>query len=220
MPARNGSAYLDGLRAQEREIWLDGERVRTSPRIPALRQRRRGDRRAVRHAVRPKAARRDDLCPAGRRRSRRPVVHHPAHARGPGTAARHDAELGALHLRHDGALARLHERHLRRLGRRRGLLRAPGGRNSATTCAATIGYIRDNDLTLTHSLINLQRSRTVSGMFNLQEGTALQVIKETRRGHCRARRARAGDAGAVLRRDRGLFAARRTAHATGTARSS
>ena len=35
-------------------------------------------------------------------------------------------------------------------------------RSSATTCGATIDYIRENDLTLTHSLINLQRSRNVS----------------------------------------------------------
>src|SRR5262249_39028939 len=39
-------------------------------------------------------------------------------------------------------------------------------------------HIRERDLTLTHSLINLQRSRTVSGVFNLQEGTALQVAGE------------------------------------------
>ena len=43
-------------------------------------------------------------------------------------------------------------------------------------------YIRENDIVLTHSLINLQRSRNVSGMFNLQEGTALRVITETSRG--------------------------------------
>src|SRR6202040_3742608 len=43
-------------------------------------------------------------------------------------------------------------------------------------------YIRENDLTLTHSLINLQRSRTVSGVFNLEEGTALQVMRETDAG--------------------------------------
>ncbi|MGA8549545.1 MAG: 4-hydroxyphenylacetate 3-hydroxylase N-terminal domain-containing protein, partial [Stellaceae bacterium] len=43
-------------------------------------------------------------------------------------------------------------------------------------------FIRDNDLTLTQSLINLQRSRTVSGVFNLQEGTALQVVRETDAG--------------------------------------
>ncbi len=43
-------------------------------------------------------------------------------------------------------------------------------------------YISSNDLVLTHSLINLQRSRDVSGMFNLQEGTALQVIRESSAG--------------------------------------
>ena len=43
-------------------------------------------------------------------------------------------------------------------------------------------YIRENDLTLTHSLINLQRNRAVSGSFNLQEGTALQVVRETDAG--------------------------------------
>lgn len=43
-------------------------------------------------------------------------------------------------------------------------------------------YISENDLVLTHSLINLQRSRDVSGMFNLQEGTALQVVKESSAG--------------------------------------
>jgi len=43
-------------------------------------------------------------------------------------------------------------------------------------------YIRENDLTLTHSLINLQRSRDVSGMFNLKEGTALRIVRETDAG--------------------------------------
>src|SRR6185436_17730006 len=43
-------------------------------------------------------------------------------------------------------------------------------------------YIRENDIVLTHSLINLQRSRTVSGAFNLQEETALRVVRETDSG--------------------------------------
>jgi 4-hydroxyphenylacetate 3-monooxygenase len=43
-------------------------------------------------------------------------------------------------------------------------------------------HIRENDLTLTHALINLQRSRTVSGIVNLEEGTALQVVRETDAG--------------------------------------
>jgi 4-hydroxyphenylacetate 3-monooxygenase len=43
-------------------------------------------------------------------------------------------------------------------------------------------YIREHDLTLTHALINLQRSRTVSGAFNLAEDTALRVVRETDAG--------------------------------------
>ena len=43
-------------------------------------------------------------------------------------------------------------------------------------------YIRENDLTLTHSLINLQRSRLPSGVFNLAEDTALRVARETDAG--------------------------------------
>ena len=72
-----------------------------------------------------------------------------------------------------------------------------------------VEYIRENDVTLTHSLINLQRSRNASGMFNLEEGTALQVVRETERRHRRARRPHPRDAGAAVGRDRGLFAAPR-----------
>jgi 4-hydroxyphenylacetate 3-monooxygenase len=42
--------------------------------------------------------------------------------------------------------------------------------------------LSSQDLVLTHALINLQRSRLVSGMFNLEEGTALQVVKESSAG--------------------------------------
>jgi 4-hydroxyphenylacetate 3-monooxygenase len=45
-----------------------------------------------------------------------------------------------------------------------------------------VEYVRENDITLTHSLINLQRSRNASGMFNLEEGTALAVKRETEAG--------------------------------------
>jgi len=43
-------------------------------------------------------------------------------------------------------------------------------------------YIRENDLVLTHSLINLQRSRNAGGTYNLEEGTALRVVRETSDG--------------------------------------
>jgi 4-hydroxyphenylacetate 3-monooxygenase len=42
-------------------------------------------------------------------------------------------------------------------------------------------YLRERDLTLTHALINLQRSRSAAGL-NLQEGTALAVVRETDAG--------------------------------------
>src|SRR6185369_5332101 len=43
-------------------------------------------------------------------------------------------------------------------------------------------YIRERDLTLTHALINLQRSRTATGVFNLEQGTALSMVRETDAG--------------------------------------
>src|SRR5204862_533240 len=45
-----------------------------------------------------------------------------------------------------------------------------------------VEYIREHDVTLTHALINLQRSRNPTGMFNLEEGTALEVKRETDAG--------------------------------------
>src|ERR687887_913154 len=43
-------------------------------------------------------------------------------------------------------------------------------------------YIREHDLTLTHSLINLQRRRSPSAVLNLDEDTALRVVRETDAG--------------------------------------
>ncbi len=73
-------------------------------------------------------------------------------------------------------------------------------------------YIARNDLVLTHALINLQRSRHIGGKFNLQEGTALQVMQGDVSGPCGAWRPRAGHAGAAGRRDRCLCASVGTAH--------
>src|ERR1700724_3485315 len=36
MPARTGQQYIEGLRAQEREVWLGGERVKDVTRHPGL----------------------------------------------------------------------------------------------------------------------------------------------------------------------------------------
>jgi 4-hydroxyphenylacetate 3-monooxygenase len=42
--------------------------------------------------------------------------------------------------------------------------------------------IRENDLVLTHALVNLQRSRNASGVYNLEEDTALRAVRETDAG--------------------------------------
>ena len=106
----------------------------------------------------------------------------PRDPRGAANPQQDDAELGARDLRHDGPLARFHERDLRGLGRGGRFLRreAAGIRRQHAPLLSNI--IRENDVMLTHSLINLQRSRNVSGMFNLEEGTALQVVRETSAG--------------------------------------
>src|SRR5437867_2505627 len=36
MPARTGAQYINGLRAQDREVWLHGERVKDVTTHPAL----------------------------------------------------------------------------------------------------------------------------------------------------------------------------------------
>jgi 4-hydroxyphenylacetate 3-monooxygenase len=43
-------------------------------------------------------------------------------------------------------------------------------------------YVREHDLTLTHALINLQRSRSPLGGLTLNEDTALRVVRETDAG--------------------------------------
>ena len=43
-------------------------------------------------------------------------------------------------------------------------------------------YIRENDLTLTHTLVNLQRSRNPSVLDKLEDQVALTVVKETDAG--------------------------------------
>ena len=61
-------------------------------------------------------------------------------------------------------------------------LRREAGPSSATTCAAISSIMRENESCLTHALINLQRSRNVCGHVQPQEGTALEVVKETSAG--------------------------------------
>ena len=181
MPARTGKQYLAGLREQEREVWLGGERVADPTTHSGLSNGARAI--AALYDMQHDAKLRDEMTYVS-----------------PSTGDRVGLSFLIPRTRED-----LERRRVMMLNWARatcGMMgRSPDFMN--VTYAAWAGahkffaqgrpewgenmlryyeYIRENDLTLTHSLINLQRSRTVSGVFNLQEGTALQVVRETDAG--------------------------------------
>jgi 4-hydroxyphenylacetate 3-monooxygenase len=181
MPARTGQQYLDGLRAQEREVWLDGERVRDVTAHAGLAG-----------GARTMAALYD--------MQRDPVLRETMTYLSPSSGER--VGLSFIIPRTQQDLIDRREMMLCWARATCGMMgRSPDFMNvtyAAWGAAADYfargrpgfgsnmrryyEYIRENDLTLTHALINLQRSRTVSGTFNLQEGTALQAVRETDAG--------------------------------------
>jgi 4-hydroxyphenylacetate 3-monooxygenase len=181
MPARTGSDYLKGLQAQDREVWLRGERIRDVTTHPAL----AGGARAI-------AALYD-------------MQHDPALREAmtyPSPTTGDPVGLSFIIPRTREDLVRRRAMMLHWARATCGMMgRSPDFMN--VTFAAWAGaaayfarnrlafadnvrryheHIRERDLTLTHALVNLQRSRTVSGSFNLEEGTALQVVRETAAG--------------------------------------
>ncbi len=181
MPARTGRQYIEGLRAQEREVWLGGERVRDVTSHPGLAGGVKSI--AALYDMQHDPALREVMTcasptsgePIGRSFDA-PTTREGLEARGRMMLTWARATCGMMGRSPDfmnvsyaawGAAADFF-----------GEKRAEFGRNIRNY----VEYIRENDLTLTHALINLQRSRDASGMFNLEEGTALQVIRETDAG--------------------------------------
>src|SRR5258708_38934765 len=183
MPARTGKQYLAGLREQEREVWLEGERVKDPTAHRGLRNGARAI--AALYDLQNEPKLRDEMTyissTTGERvglsfiipRTREDLEKRPAMmlnwARTTcGMMGRSPDFMNVTYAAWAGAA----DYFTQGLGRP----------EFAENMRAYYEYIRENDLTLTHSLINLQRSRTVSGMFNLEEGTALQVVRETDAG--------------------------------------
>lgn len=181
MPARTGKDYLQGLRDQQREVWLRGERVAdvTTHRglaggagaIASLydQQSDPAQRDAMTY-VSPKTGDRLGLSfivPRTREDLERRRVMMLNWARTTCGMMGRSPDFMNVTFAAWGAAADYF-----------GAGKPEYGRNMRNYYE----YISENDLVLTHSLINLQRSRTVSGAFNLQEGTALQVIKESSAG--------------------------------------
>src|SRR6476620_11513066 len=181
MPARTGRQYLNGLREQDVEVWLGGERVKDVTTHPGLA-----------NGARAIASLYDMQCD--------PKLRDTMTYVSPTTGDRVGLSFIIPRTKEE-----LEARGVMMLNWARttcGMMgRSPDFMNvTLAAWAAAADYfgrdrpefaqnirryyefIRENDIVLTHSLINLQRSRNASGMFNLQEGTALRVIKETSRG--------------------------------------
>jgi len=181
MPARTGQQYLTGLREQEREVWFRGERVKDVTTHPGLASGAR--------AIASLYDQQND-----------PRYRGQMTFTSPRTGDRLGMSFIIPRTKED-----LENRRVMMLNWARttcGMMgRSPDFMNvhfAAWAGAADYfgqgkpeygenmrryyDHIAENDLVLTHSLINLQRSRTVSGMFNLEEGTALQAVKETSAG--------------------------------------
>jgi 4-hydroxyphenylacetate 3-monooxygenase len=181
MPARTGQQYINGLREQEREIWLQGERVRDVTKHKGL----AGGVRAI-----------ASLYDMQHEAKLREVMTYPSPSSGEPVGRSFDmpATKEALETRTQMMLnwARATCGMMGRSPDFMNVTFAAWGAAAdffgekrpefAENMRRYVEYIRENDLTLTHALINLQRSRNPSGMFNLQEGTALEVKKETSAG--------------------------------------
>ena len=181
MPARTGKQYIEGLRAQEREVWLGGERVRDVTTHPGLANGARAVARLydMQHDAKLKKIMTFKSPSSGERVGRSfdmPKTREALETRTQMMLNWARASCGMMGRSPDfmnvtfaawGAAADFF-----------GEKRPEFGEHMRRY----VEYIREHDVTLTHSLINLQRSRNVSGMFNLEEGTALEVKKETSAG--------------------------------------
>jgi len=181
MGARTGRQYIDGLREQPREVWLGGERVKDVTTHPGLA-----------NGVRAIAALYD-------------MQHDPALRETMTYVSPTSGERVGMSFIVPRTREELERRRDMMLAWARatcGMMgRSPDFMN--VTYAAWAGasryfaqgrpefgdnvtryyeHIREHDLTLTHSLINLQRSRNITGVFNLEAGTALAVVRETDAG--------------------------------------
>ena len=181
MPARTGAQYLSDLRRRNVEVWMRGERVPDVTAYPGLASGAQAI--ASLYDLQSEPGRQDGMTFTS-----------------PDTGDRLGLSFIIPRTRDD--LVRRRDMMLNWARTTCGMMgRSPDFMNVTFACWAGAAeyfgrakpefannmrryhqYIAENDLVLTHALINLQRSRHVSGMFNLQEGTALQVVRETSAG--------------------------------------
>ncbi len=182
MPARTGAAYLAGLKEQQREIWLDGRRVEDVTEFPGLANGARSI--AQLYDMQHDAAASCAMTYAS------PTTGDPV-------------GLSFIIPRTKDDLARRREMMSRWAHASYGMMgRTPDFLNVTIMSMAAAGdffgdnrpefkknvtdyyeHARDNDLCMTHTLVNLQRNRAPSATsMNYSTDVALHVVKETDAG--------------------------------------
>ena len=183
MPARTGRQYLSGLQEQEREIWLGGERVENVTTHPGLRNGARAI--AALYDMQHDPKLRDEMTYVSPTTGDRVGLSFIIPRTRENLEKRRAMMLNWARTT-CGMMGRspdfMNVTYAAWAGAADYFAQGQGRPEFAENMRRYYEYIRENDLTLTHSLINLQRSRTISGVFNLEEGTALQVIRETDAG--------------------------------------
>ena len=181
MGARTGRQYIEGLREQPREVWLGGERVKDVTTHPGLANGVKAI--ASLYDMQHDPALRDTMTYVSPTSGERvgmsfiiPRTREELERRREMMLAWARATCGMMGRSPDfmnvtyaawAAAARYF---------------AQGRQEFGENVRRYYEHIREHDLTLTHSLINLQRSRNITGTFNLEAGTALQVVRETDAG--------------------------------------
>ena len=204
MPARTGAEYIANLKENGPEVYLHGERVKDVTTHPALRG-------GVETLARMYDMQHD------------PAIRDEMTYVSPTTGDRVGTSFIMPRTKEDLDARRVMMRHWARATF--GMMgRSPDFMNVNIMAMAAAGdyfaqnrpefkdninnyyeHVRENDLVLTHTLLNLQRSRT-PGSTPLEDRTdiALRVEKETDAGIIRPRRAGAGNAGPAVRGDRAV----------------
>ena len=181
MPIRTGKEYINGLKDRPRDVWLNGERIKDVTEHPALR-----------NGVRSVAALYD--------MQHDPTLREEMTFASPTTGE--PVGLSFLIPKTIDDLVRRREMMTRWAWASCGMMgRSPDFMNSIFTAwAGSAGYfaqdrpefkknmlnyhefIRENDVTLTHALVNLQRRRHQGPTDILHEDVALTLVKETDAG--------------------------------------
>jgi 4-hydroxyphenylacetate 3-monooxygenase len=181
MPARTGQDYIKGLQEQPREVWICGERVADVTTHPALRNGVRSI--AALYDIQHDPDLKDEM-----------TYISPTTGDSVGLSFIIPRTLQELE-RRSQMMLRWARASCGMMGRSPDFLNV----NFAAWAAAAdyfaqnrpafktnivryYEHIREHDLTLTHSLINLQRRRSSSAVLNLDEDTALRVVRETDAG--------------------------------------